>query len=240
MRFHAILVPLCLTLSAWSQLTYTVPVVDKSGPGSPLAISGTASFTELITAQSVASSGNFRVKARNVSGKSIILMLAGFDAAGPHGGESHQAIKIDHFFWGDIAPGESFVLARGRSRKQVSPLRRDSVEPAAEPKAEVRIQYVQFEDGSTFGDDTAAKGAIDLRPVILEGLRRLDKAGNNDEFLALLKQKIQPDDADRFLATFRETQKNYGTRAARAQVRRGRIVAEGRVPALPGVQMVQK
>ena len=134
----------------------------------------------------------------------------------------------------------SFVLARGRSRTQVSPLRRDSVEPAAEPKAEVRIQYVQFEDGSSFGDETAAKAAIELRPVILEGLRRLDKAGNNDEFLALLKQKIQPDDADRFLATFRETQKNYGTRAARAQVRRGRIVAEGRVPALPGVQMVQK
>jgi hypothetical protein len=240
MRFHAILVPLCLTLSAWSQLTYTVPVVDKSGPGSPLAISGTASFTELFTAQSVASSGNFRVKARNVSGKSIILMLAGFDAAGPHGGGSHQAIKIDHFFWGDIAPGESFVLARSRSRQQVSALRRDSLEPAAEPKAEVRIQYVQFEDGSTFGDETAAKAAIDLRPVILEVLRQLDKAGNNEEFLARLKQKIQPDDADRFLATFRETQKNNGTRAARAQVRRGRIVAEERVPALRGVQMVQK
>ncbi len=240
MRLQAIFVPLCLTLSAWSQLTYTVPVVDKSGPGSPLAISGTASFTELFTDQSVASSGNFRAKARNVSGKSIILMLAGFDVAGPHGGGTHQAIKIDHFFWGDIAPGESFVLARGRSRKQVSALRRDSLEPAAEPKAEVRIQYVQFEDGSIFGDEAAAKGAIDLRPVILEALRRLDKAGNKEEFLALLKQNIQPDDADRFLATFRETQKKYGTAAARAQVRRGLVVAEGRLAALRAVQMVQK
>jgi hypothetical protein len=240
MRFHAILVPLCLTLSVWSQLTYTVPVADKSGSGSPLAISGTASFTERFTAQSVDSSGIFRVKARNVSGKSIILMLAGFDAAGPHGGGTHHAIKIDHFFWGDIAPGESFVLARGRSRKQTSTLRRDSLEPAAEPKAEIRIQYVQFEDGSIFGDDAAAKGAIDLRPIILEALRRLDKAGNTEEFLALLKQNIRPEDADRFLATFRETQKKYGTDAARAQVRRGLIVAEGRVPALRAVQMVRK
>ena len=240
MRFPAILVPLCLTLSAWSQLTYTVPVVDKSGPGSPLAISGTASFTELFTVQSVASSGNFSVKARNRSGKSIILMLAGFDAAGPHGGGTHHAIKIDHFFWGGIAPGESFELARGRWRKQISALRRDSLEPAAEPKAEVRIQYVQFEDGSIFGDEAAAKGAIDLRPVILEALRRLDKAGNKEEFLALLKQNIQPDDADRFLATFRETQKKYGTAAARAQVRRGLVVAEGRLAALRAVQVVQK
>jgi hypothetical protein len=46
----------CLTRSAWSQLTYTVRVVDKSESGSPLKISGTASFTELIVADSVKSS----------------------------------------------------------------------------------------------------------------------------------------------------------------------------------------
>lgn len=105
---------------------------------------------------------------------------------------------------------------------------------------EVRIQYVQLEDGSIFGDEAAPKGAINLRPIILEAMRRLDKASNKEEFLALLKQKIQPDDADRFLATFRETQKKYGTRTARAQLRRGLTVAEGRVAALRGVQMVQK
>jgi hypothetical protein len=46
MRFLLVLVgflvlPLCLTVSAWSQLSYTVPVVDQSEPGSPLKISGT-------------------------------------------------------------------------------------------------------------------------------------------------------------------------------------------------------
>jgi hypothetical protein len=188
----------------------------------------------------VASSGNFRVEARNVSGKGIILLLASFDEAGPHGAQTHHAIQIDHFFWGNIAPGESFVLARGRSRKQISVLPPESSKPAAEPRAELRIQYVQFEDGSMFGDETAAKGAADLRPVILEVLRRLDEAGSDEEFLALLKQKIQPDSADRFLAAFRESQKNHGTPTARAQVRRGRMVAEGRVSALPAVQMVHK
>src|SRR5713101_5467978 len=35
MKFQAaIRLQLCLTLSAWSQLTFTVPVVDKSDPGS--------------------------------------------------------------------------------------------------------------------------------------------------------------------------------------------------------------
>lgn len=240
MRCQAMFVPLLLTLSACSQITYTIPIVDRSGPASPLAISGTASFTELITGESVASSSNFKLEARNVSGKSIILLLASFDEAAPHGPENHHDLQIDHFFWGEIAPGKSFLLARGRSRKQVSALHRDSAEPADELRAEVRVQYVQFEDGSTFGDEAAAKEAVYLRPVILEVLRRLDAAHNNKEFLTLLKQKVQPDDADRFLEIFRESQKKYGTPAARAQVHRGRMVAEGRVPAVRAVQIVQK
>jgi hypothetical protein len=241
MRFHSvILVPLCFTLSAWSQLTYTVPVVDKSDPGSPLAISGTASFTELISANSVASSGNFRIEARNVSGKSIILLLAYFDEAGPHGWGTHHVIQIDHFFWGEITPGESLVLARGPSRRQTSVLHRDSLEPAAEPKADVSVQYVQFADGSAFGDETAAKDILRLRPVILDALQRLDRTDSTEEFRALLAERLQPGNADRFLETFRHTQKIHGTKAARAQVHVGLVVAKGRVPALRAVQTVLK
>jgi hypothetical protein len=228
MHFQAaILVPLCLTLSAWSQLTYTVPVTDKSDPGSPLKISGTASFTERIVANSVTSSSNFKVEARNVSGKAIVLLLAYFDEAGPRGGRTHHPVQIDHFFWGKIPPRVSFVLARGRSGRRTYRL-----ETAVEPKAEVGVEYVQFVDGSTFGDETAAKDMLGLRRVILEALRRLDTVTGKEEFLAQLAQKIQPNDADRFLETFRQTQKNYGTAVARAQVHTGLIVAEGRAPAL--------
>jgi hypothetical protein len=241
MRFRcAIFVPVCLSLSAWSQLTYTVPVVDQSNPGSPLAISGTASFTEFYTAKSVVSSGTFRIEARNVSGKSIILLAGCFDEAGPHGSGTHHVIQIDHFFWGQIAPGESFALARGPTRRQTSALRQDSVEPAAQPNAEVKIEYVQFADGTNFGDETAAQDALRLRPVIFEALQRLDGAGSAQEFLALLAQKIQPAGADEFLKTFRQTQKTHGTKMARSQVHVGLVVAEGRVPALLAAQTVQK
>ena len=230
----------CLTRSAWSQLTYTVPVVDKSDLGSPLKISGTASFTELIVANSVKSSSSFKVDAQNVCEKAIILVLAYFDEAGPHGVGTHQVIQLDHFFWGDIAPGVSFVLARshpGRrtSADQISPLR-----PADEPKAEISVQYVQFADGSTFGDETTAKDILGTRSAILDALRRLDNARSNKEFLALLAQKIQPDDADSFLETFRHTEKHLGTAAARAQLRTGLTVADGRAPALRAVQAAKK
>jgi hypothetical protein len=243
MRFKAAkLLPLCLTLSAWSQLTYTVPVMDKSDRGRPLEISGTASFTERIIANSVISSSHFRVEARNVSGKGILLQLAYFDGVGPHGGGVHHVIQIDHFFWGDIAPGDSFVLARSgpRERSSASTDRVSPLQPADEPKAEVSVQYVQFVDGSTFGEETIAKERLEVRSVILDALRRLDNAGSEKVFRALLAQKIQPDDADSFLEAFRHTEKHRGTAAARAQVRTGLTVADERVSASRGVQAAQK
>jgi hypothetical protein len=126
MRFrHSVMVFLVLlsfglTRFVWSQLTYTVPVVDKSDPGSPLKISGTASFTELTVSNSVRSSNSFRVDARNLSEKGVLLLRAYFDEAGPHGGRTQQVIQIDHFFWGQIGPGESFVLARKRPEGRAS------------------------------------------------------------------------------------------------------------------------
>jgi hypothetical protein len=187
----------CFTRSAWSQLTYTIPVVDKSDPGSPLKISGTASFTELIVANSVKSSSSFEVHARNVGDKAIILVLAHVDKTGPHGVGTHQVIPRDHFFWGNIAPGESLVLARGGPGRGTSACCVSTRGPANELQAEIRVQYVQFIDGSTFGDATTAKDILCTRSAILDVLRRLDNAGNNENFLmALLAQKIQPEDAD--------------------------------------------
>jgi hypothetical protein len=222
----------CFSPSAWPQLTYTVPVVDKSDHRSPLKISGTASFTELIVAKSVKASSIFKVDARNVGEKAIILVLVYVDEAGPHGVGTHQVIQRDHFFWGNIAPGESFVLARGRLGRRPSACCISPLGPANELKAEIRVQYVQFIDGSTFGDETAAKDILGTRLAILDALRRLDNTSNSESFLALLAQKIHPEDADIFLETFRRTRKSHGTAAARAQVRRGVTAAAAHAAAM--------
>jgi len=226
----------CLTRSAWPQLTYTIPVVDKSESGSPLKISGTASFTELIVADSVKSSSSFKVDARNVGEKAIILVRAHFEKTGPHGVGTHQVIQRDHFFWGNIAPGESLVLARGPLAKRPSACCISPRGPANELKAEVRVQYVQFIDGSTFGDETTAKDILGTRLAILDALRRLDNASNSENFLALLEQKIQPADADIFLETFRRTRKSHGTAAARAQVHTGLTAAAAHAAVMRAVQ----
>ena len=227
---------LCLVRSAWSQLTYTVPVVDKSDSGSPLKISGTASFTELIVANSVKASSTFKVDARNVGEKAIILVLVYVDEAGPHGVGTYHVIQRDHFFWGNIAPGESIALARGPLAKRPSACCISPRGPANEPKAEIRVQYVQFMDGSTFGNETTAKDILGTRSAILDALRRLDNASNSENFLALLAQKIQPEGADTFLETFRRTRKSHGTAAARAQGHTGLTAAAAHAAAMRAVQ----
>src|SRR5881275_3001914 len=58
------------------------------------AISGAASFKESIVANSVTSSSNFKVEALNVSGRAIVLLLAYFDEAGPHGGRTQHPVGL--------------------------------------------------------------------------------------------------------------------------------------------------
>jgi hypothetical protein len=219
----------------WAQLTYTVPVTEKGDSGKTLQISGTASFTERITGESVTLSSNFRVKARNSSDRGILLVVADYEQIGPHGGASHDVIEIDHFFWGNIGVGESFVLAEGRQSARIIPL-----SPAEEPRAEIRVRYVQFTDGSAFGDERAAKEALATRYAILESLRRLDNASGNEEFRKLLARRVLPEYADGFLENVRRTANYKGTRQARTQIRVALATAEARMPALQAIQLRAK
>ena len=240
MKFRAtIFLPLCLTLSAWSQLTFTVPVVDKSDSGSPLEISGTASFTEEVVGNSVTASSEYEVMARNMSGKGVVLLVAYFDEAGPHGGSTHHVLEFDHFFRRDIGPGESFVLARNRPGRRSSWCCINPLEGSDEPKAEVHVQFAQFGDGSTFADEAVAKDILATRSMIVESLRRLEKATDDKEFLQLLSQRVKPDAADGFFEAVRYTQRNEGTATTRAEVRASLAFAEKHAAAIGGEQDAQ-
>jgi hypothetical protein len=231
MRFRATLVFLVvgLSLSAWSQLTYTVPVVDMSETGSPLAISGTASFSENVAGNSVVASSEFRVMARNISGKEIILLVAYFDESGPHGGGTRHILQFDNSFRTRIAPEQSFVLARSDPGNRTWSCCINPLEAADEPTAEVRVQFVSFGDGSTFGDKATAKDILAIQATVLDRLRALDKPLSDEEFLHSLAQKIEPLAADHFFDALRRTQKEKGTAAARSRAHRELASAEKRL-----------
>ena len=86
------------------------------------------------------------------------------------------------------------------------------IAPAHDPSAEFHLQYVQFADGTVWGDEFAAQDALSVRSAIFGRLLKLQGQGNNWEFLALLQEKIRPHEADRFLRVF---DKSVRTKAPR-------------------------
>lgn len=216
----AALVLLCLALPSFAQTVVTVPVTDDSAPESPLQVSGTITFTDQLSGNSVVSSSKYELTATNVSDKGIVLMLVRFRESGSRGGGTLHNIQQDNFFENEaIAPKKTFVLDRSIGGFQtgccVNPL-----ESGRDPVAEVSVIYSEFTDGSTYGDKSAAADILATRSLIIERLRQLDAAKVDETFVRLLAQKLQSYEADAFLETVRSVQKSGGTEAARAQVRR--------------------
>ena len=121
----------CQGQDAFSQLTYTVQVVDASDQGSPLKVSGRASFTEIRRPSAFQTASRFQILLKNASEKGIILLRATVSETGPHGPTKDQQIKRDHFFWGEMSAGSAIRLLGDEGR----PANLSPVVPAREPKA---------------------------------------------------------------------------------------------------------
>jgi len=80
----------------------------------------------------------------------------------------------------------------------------------------------------------------EVRSVMFEALKRIDHAGNTEEFQGLLTEKIQPDAADNLLEAIRQTEKRYGVAAARRQIRTAISVAKQRKRALRVFEATRK
>jgi hypothetical protein len=216
----AALALLCLALPSFAQTVITVPVTDASAPGSPLQVSGTITFTDQLSGNSVVSSSKYELTATNVSGKGIVFILVRFRESGSRGGGTLHNIQRDNFFGNEaIAPEKTFVLDRSNGGFQtlccVNPL-----ESGRDPVAEISVIYSEFTDGSTYGDNRAAADIFGTRSLIIERLRQLDAAKVDETFVRLLAQKLESHEADAIVETMRLVQKSGGTEAARAQVRR--------------------
>lgn len=217
-------------LQSLAQTPVTVPVVDKSEPGSPLQITGNVTFIDQILGNSIKSSNEYELKAQNVSGKGIVLLLVDLTGAGPLGGGVSVNIQQDSVFEKkEIAPGTDFVLGRhlisnGWTIGPYSPLA-----PTRDPVAEVRVLYAEFSDGSFYGQKRDARDILASRSAIIEAWRRLDRANDDRDFSQILSQKVEPIRADVFLEEVRSAQKTSGTEAARRLVHSELVNAENHV-----------
>jgi len=170
--------------AALQQDLFSVPIVDKSGAGIPLEVRGSLTLRESLRANELEWSWGEQVSAKNISDKAILLFVAtitevGRDSspdgrrAAPGSGPTYR-LEDDRFFNEKlIEPGESLLL---RDTKPGIPDVACCVNPLSEthaPSAEYRLYFVQFADGSVFGNPAEAGDSLAIRQTVLRGLHEL-------------------------------------------------------------------
>jgi hypothetical protein len=217
LRFFALFCWLSLSSASFAQQEpIDVPFEDAALTASPITATGKISVRETVAANEVKSSWEENVDATNRSTKSILLLIGEFDAISSHSNGGTR-LTMEYFFGDPISPGETFSLVK-RSFVQdsccMNPLRETH-----EPKATFRLMFVQFLDGSTFGDAAQAENALANRERTLKALRTLAQVAAKDKqrFQLQLERELRLDDTLGVFASIRETQEQKGADAAIAR-----------------------
>jgi hypothetical protein len=167
---------------------------DISAAGSPVRISGQAAFRD-DHSQGPRYGFEANALAMNVSRKSILLFVMHFEVKGPTGPSLEDNYQQDYFFVADpLRPGgvEDVGLAPLRiSSPMVNGELATETMRRAEPDALVTLEFVQFSDGSTWGDAQSATGALNARQQTLRELALLEQIysqAGEQEFMANLSK----------------------------------------------------
>jgi len=220
---------LCLVLlssrSLAQQTPIAIPFEDTSVAGSPIEVTGKISVREMIAGNQVTSRWEENVNARNISNKPILLLIGELVEIGPHSSNGGMLISIDRFFYQNvIQPEASIRLAsgvKGHDECCINPL-----EEARDPKADFRVLFVQFLDGSTFGDPASAEDVLASRTSTLHGLQELARTyleHGEPQFQAQLEQ-AQGGSGE--IYGIRRTKKQKGVGAAVSEVREMLAIGE--------------
>jgi len=184
----------------------TIAVEDQSTTGSPLAISGTVSYWEVVNRDrpawattgedTLTYSHGEAVTGKNISSRPLLAVALSINFILPHGESWTQSVQYDYFFKDLLAPGGTLFISMplGDSRS-VIPLRSPET---VEPHVAARVLYAQSADGTVFGDEEYGKKIVSLRGRALEMLRRIDQIYRTQgpkQFLDALKQPVEPHDA---------------------------------------------
>lgn len=167
-----------------------IPLWDVSGQGCPIRVSGQVSFQDDPT-ESPRYAYRIEGAIENVSTMGVVLTVIHVEARGvnAHGLDANRSSE-DHFFSPkDLQPGEEEAItsskfafgesaADGRSfgslggDAQFVP---DVVGSDKTPLATAKVTFVQFADGSTWGDTAAGRATVDSRIGTLTELVRYQR-----------------------------------------------------------------
>lgn len=214
---HLLLLPLILVVFAVSVLgetrVATVTVQDKSAPGSPFAVSGTAEIGETLSGNEVRTSISYRVAVRNFSGRTVLAFAAQLQVFPSFGGPQQFDTNIECFFAADVLnSGQEDTLSQRFPAESVEP--HDPNTSAQTPRAEFRVLFVQFLDGSIYGAESLGQPIMLRRRITWKHLRELErtyKRNGEAAFVELLNETVEPPEVNTFFENLRVTQRQEGT-----------------------------
>lgn len=180
-----------------------VPLVDRTGAGSPLEITGKVLLHENARANELEWSWGEHISATNISRKRILLFVVTLTENGryvplpgkhsaPGNGPTYR-LADDRFFSEKlIEPGESIILRDSAG----TPNTACCINPIGvrhDASVEYSVQFVEFSDGSVFGDPTEGHGDLAVRQSILATLREIvqSSARGTSDSLAKLSERSE-------------------------------------------------
>jgi hypothetical protein len=175
MRNIAILITMQLISAAICFCQIKIPLVDISAPGSPVRISGTVLFQD-DTAAALRYTYLIDGSMTNVSSKEILLTIIHISDTGVGGLGLNHTVAVERFFGSnDLNPGG--VEGINHSPIRLGPaVSAGSVpaETATSPSATTaELVFLQFADGSTWGDPDAGREQLSVRTKTLGELHKL-------------------------------------------------------------------
>jgi hypothetical protein len=193
-----------------------VPFDDAALAETPITATGKISVRETVAGNEVNASWEENVDATNRATKSILLLIGTFGAVSLHSNDG-ATLTTEYFFGDSISPGETFSLVKQNHVRDsccMNPLRETH-----EPKATFRLLFMQFLDGSTFGDAAQAENALANRDRTLKALRTLAQVAAKDKqrFPSQLELQLRLDDTLGVFGLIHQTQEQEGPEAAIAR-----------------------
>jgi len=169
-------------------------IQDASDKGSPIQISGYMTL-RYDSENRFPFSYEQSTSVKNVSSKSILLMIVHLEATS---GPGHDEKYSQEYFFGDaLAPGQVEVSHDPEQRFGMSVVNGEPLPYSKDPHptAQGRAEFVQFSDGSTWGDADSAKDAFETRGKTLEELDLLEHLYEQAGESAFLDEFARADDS---------------------------------------------
>src|SRR5882762_623877 len=194
LRVRTLLTWLMMCTAAFGLPHTEIRLIDTSSLDSPVKLSGVATFSD-------EPSKLFRYEYKttayvnNVSQKSVLLLVARVRFTGAGGFDLDNAREDDYFFAEDLLGAGKTQTLKDSFGPASAPQAKTAL-ATTDPQATASVLFVQFIDGSTWGELAAGKHMLEIRSLTWEKVRSLAETyrtnGEGQFLLALLRYSDLP------------------------------------------------